>query len=269
MAFWRRLASQLTLGLFVVSILSGLMPVFVYHPSAAYESVQKLTFLLPYGLFFRQLHYVSSELFLVLLLIHIGLELGRRNTMIGRSSWLYAVLGTLAVILLMFSGFVLKGDQSGSAAAQVALHLMEETPWVDRLIPLLQDNELFYSKFFVWHILFLPLLLVLTIWKHIGYIGAKREFWIVGLGLSALGLVLTSMPPDIPPGESVTHLKGPWFFQGAENLLQLGLSAWQVNAIVAIPFGLLILYPFVKQHRLIVAGVVLWLVGYTFVSVWI
>ncbi len=265
-ATYRRIAAHLALGLLAVSVLSGLLPIFVYHPSAAYDSVQKLTFLIPYGAFFRQLHYFSSELFLVFLLGHVMLELGRRAVSTARASWLYAVAGLGIVVLLMFSGFILKGDQSGSAAAQVALHLMSQTPLLNRLVPLVKDTELFYSKFFVWHVIFLPLLLVWMTWKHIGKIQARREYWIVGLGMGVLLLLLMTMPEDIAPTATVEHLRGPWFFWGAENLLQLGLNSWQVTTIVAIPFGLLLLYPFVRKPFKMAMALALWVVGYTVVS---
>ncbi len=265
-ATYRRITAHLALGLLAISVLSGLLPVFVYHPSAAYDSVQKLTFLIPYGAFFRQLHYFSSELFLLVLLGHVALELGRRAVTIPRRSWMYATGGTVAVILLMFSGFILKGDQSGSAAAQVALHLLSQTPLLDRLVPLMKDTELFYSKFFVWHVIFLPLLLVWMTWKHIGKIQARREYWIVGLGLSVLLLLLMAMPEDIAPSAETSHLRGPWFFWGAENLLQLGLNSWQVTTIVLVPFGLLLLYPFVRKPLGITVALALWVIGYTVVS---
>lgn len=265
-ATYRRIVAHLSLGLLAVSLLSGLVVVFVYHPADAYGSVQKLTFLVPYGAFFRQLHYFSSELFLIFLLGHVMLELGRRAVATARASWLYAMAGLVIVVLLMFSGFILKGDQSGSAAAQVALHLMSQTPLLDRLVPLMKDTELFYSKFFVWHVIFLPLLLVWMTWKHIGKIQARREYWIVGLGLSVLLLLLMVMPEDIAPTATVKHLRGPWFFWGAENLLQLGLNSWQVTTIVVVPFGLLLLYPFVRKPLGITVALALWVIGYTVVS---
>jgi ubiquinol-cytochrome c reductase cytochrome b subunit len=262
--FW---TARIALGLFIVSLLSGLLPVFVYHASDPYGSVQTLTFLLPYGAFFRQLHYVSSELFLMVLVAHIVLELMRKRITITHASWLYSVLGAVAVVGLMFSGFVLKGDQGADAAAQVALHLMSETPLLDRLLPLVRDTEVFVHKFFIWHILFLPLLLALAIFKHIEQIVPERTYWVLGLGISVVGLLVWKMPVDIAPNEAVEHLKGPWFFQGAENLLQMGLAPWVVNGIVAVPFGLLVLYPFVTTRRWIGGALLLWLIAYTIVTV--
>ena len=266
MRTFRHITAQLALGLFAVSLLSGLLPVFVYHPSDPYASVQKLTFLVPWGSFFRQLHYFSSELFLLVLLLHIVLEISQRYPVPSRTSWLYSVLATLAVIGLMFTGFVLKGDQSADAAAQVALHLMEETPLLDRLVPLIKETEVFTWKFFVWHGFYLPFLLILGIWKHIGRITPRRVYWAMGLGLSALSLLLLPLPADIAPHETIDHLKGPWFFQGAENLLQLSLAPWLVNVVMFLPFALLFLYPFVRRTRWIGIALLLWLIGYTAVS---
>jgi len=260
------MTAQLALGLFVVSLLSGLLPVFVYHASDPWGSVQKLTFLIPWGDLFRQLHYFSSELFFLVLLAHIVLELVRGTPSISRMSWIYSVLGTAAVLGLMFTGFVLKGDQSADAAAQVALHLMGETPLLDRLLPLVRDTEVFVWKFFVWHGFFLPLLLVLGIWRHIGRIAPRREYWVVAIGLSLLVLLLIAMPEDIAPHEEIAHLKGPWFFWGAENLLQLSLSPWLVNLIVSLPFAMLLIYPFFQRKRWIGYALLIWFTGYTAVS---
>ncbi len=228
-----------------------------------------MIFLVPYGALFRSLHFWSSELFLVVLLAHIALEVAQGRMTLTRTAWLYSVLGAAAVIGLMFSGFVLKGDQRAVAAAQVALHLMHQTPLLDWLTALVRDTEVFVHKFFIWHILFLPLLLGWTIHGHIGRIAPDRLYWILGLGMSALGLLLWTMPADIAPGERVAHLKGPWFFQGAENLLQMGISAWTVSAIVVLPFGLLTFYPFAGHRvaRWMGAALLLWLSAYGIVSV--
>jgi ubiquinol-cytochrome c reductase cytochrome b subunit len=261
--------ARLSLGLFAVSLLSGLLPAFAYHVSDPFGSVQRMTFLIPYGAFFRQLHYFSSELFLIVLLAHIAFEVARGRTTLSLTAWLYSVLGAAAVIGLMFSGFVLKGDQRAVAAAQVALHLMHQTPLLDRLVPLVRDTEVFVHKFFIWHVLFLPLLLGGAIYGHIGRIAPGRPYWILGLGMGALGLLVCTMPVDIAPDETVEHLRGPWFFQGAENLLQMGVPSRIVNAIVALPFGLLALYPFAghRAPRWIGAALLLWLSAYGIVSV--
>jgi len=239
--------SFLTLALFFISLLSGLIIVFAYHPSSAFQSVQKINFLLPYGDFFRKLHYFSSELFTIFLLFHIILELIKKNISIPSSSWNYSVLGFGIIIILMFSGFVLKADLSANGAAQVAFSLIKDTPFLKNLLPLIQDNAIFYYKFFIWHILFLPLILGYAIYKHIDSLEIKIQYLSVAIGVSILALLFLKMPRDIIPGENIENLSSPWFFLGAENLLLKAWSPLFINLILVIPFILLVIHFYINE----------------------
>ena len=263
MARW---ISWLALALFVVSLFSGLVLLFGYHPSSAYESVQKLTYLIPYGAFFRQLHYFSSELFMGVLIGHIVLELMKQSISMRMTAWIYGIVGALVVVLLVFSGFVLKADQSANAAAQVAFTLMGDTPLLSVLQPLIQDTLSFYHKFFIWHIVLLPLLLGYGIYRHIKLLLPKLPYAVIATGMSVLALLLIPMPADIIPNEAVEHLQGPWFFWGAENLLQMGLDAWIVTLMMTAPFVLLLLIILSARSRILKLTLLLWLLAYTLVS---
>jgi len=262
-----KFVSFLTLGLFFVSMLSGLVVVFAYHPSAAYESVQKMSFLIPNGAFFRKLHYFSSELFFLLLLGHIAFELAKKRVKIADKSWIYSIVGFGVVVVLLFSGFVLKGDLSANGAAEVAFNLIKDTPVLNSILPLFRDNTVFYYKFFIWHILFLPLLLSFAIYRHIEALHVKVEYFSIALGLSILALMTLDIPLDINPTQKVATLLSPWFFQGAENLLLKSYTPLEVNLILFSPFVLLFSYIYTKQKLLIKALLVLWLIFYTYVSV--
>jgi len=262
-----RFVSFLTLGLFFVSFSSGLVIVFAYHPSTAFQSVQKINFLIPYGSFFRKLHYFSSELFTLLLLVHIAFELTKRKINITNTSWSYSVVGFGVVIVLMFSGFVLKGDLSANGAAEVAFNLIKDTPILSSILPLFKDNTLFYYKFFIWHILFLPLLLGYAIYRHTEALHVKVEYLSIALGISILALMAFSMPLDINLTQKTATLSSPWFFQGAENLLLKSWSPTGVNLMLFTPFVLLFTYTYTNQKILVKALLVLWLIFYTYISV--
>jgi ubiquinol-cytochrome c reductase cytochrome b subunit len=257
----------LTQALFVISMLSGIVVIFAYYPSDAYGSVQKLNYLIPFGSFFRQLHYFSSEAFIIVLLMHVGMELSKKEFKLPAISWNYSILALFAVFILMFTGFVLKADQSANAAAQVAFSLLKETPLLAHLLPLFQDTQLFYWKFFIWHILFLPLILTYAIYRHTKRIGVDIRYFAIGLGLAILLILILSMPPDIALEAEVDHLKGPWFFWGAENLLQRSLSALSVNAILLWPFILLVLFFYhAKRRPIYLYLLLLWILSYAFFS---
>ncbi len=262
-----RLVSYLTMGLFFISLLSGFIVAFAYHPSLAFQSVQKINFLIPYGLFFRKLHYFSSEAFTLFLLLHVVYELSKQRVKISSSSWNYSILALVLVIILMFSGFVLKADASGKAAAEVTFNLLKETPILSNFLALLKDSSIFYYKFFIWHILFLPIILLYAIYKHTNTLQTRIEFISTALGVTILTLLIFSMPKDIVLGVDVKHLSSPWFFLGAENLLAKSWSPLSVNLFLATPFLFLILYFYTKHKNIIKVLLALWLIVYILISI--
>ncbi|MEA1915664.1 MAG: cytochrome b N-terminal domain-containing protein [Campylobacterota bacterium] len=257
----------LTQAFFAVSMISGIIIVFAYYPSNAYDSVQKLNYIIPFGAFFRQLHYFSSEVFLVILLIHIGIELYKKEIKISATSWNYSILAAFVVVILMFTGFVLKADQSANAAAQVAFALIKETPLLDNFLVLFQDKEVFYWKFFIWHIVFLPLILAFGVYKHVKKISVDVRYFTIALAFTMLLSLFVSMPLDIALDLDVDHVLGPWFFWGAENLLQLSWSSLSVNLLLCIPFLLLYIFPKVKNTKTVIFLLILWMLFYAYFSI--
>ena len=256
----------ITQSLFIVSFFSGFIVVFAYHPSLAYDSVQKIEYILPYGLFFRELHYFSSEAFVVSLLLHIVIEVSKKEIKISFNSWFYSILAFFITLILMFTGFVLKGDQSANSAAQIAFSLIKETPFLDNFLMLFKDTTLFYWKFFIWHIVFLPSIILFAIFKHVKKITTKIEYLVISLGISLLISLILNMPEDIALEKQVLHLKGPWFFWGAENLLELDLSAMSINLTLLLPFVLLMLLYKRESQKAVKILLIFWTILYAYFS---
>lgn len=267
MNFLNKRIAWLTQAFFVLSMISGAIIVFAYYPSNAYDSVQKINYIIPFGSFFRELHYFSSEVFLVVLILHIAMELYKKDIKISFSSWNYATFATLAVFILMFTGFVLKADQSANAAAQVAFSLISDTPVLDNLLPLFKDTQVFYWKFFIWHIIFLPLFLTFVIYKHVKRISADKENFTIAIGATLLLALIISMPVDVPLEENVKLLKGPWFFWGAENLLQIGINSIGVNIILLMPFIFLLFIYITDYKKSFKFLLLLWVLIYAYFSI--
>lgn len=244
------ITSWICLALFNVSMLSGLILAFMYKPFNAYESVQTITYLVPFGDIFRQIHYFSSQLFVAFLILHIIFELLKLKIKISQSSWNYSIMATLVLFFLMFTGYVLKADLNGLSAGQVALSLIEQTPVLEWFLPLFEDSSTFVWKFYIWHILFLPLLLGFGIYKHIDKL--KTKYFIIGLGITVLTMIVFTMPKDLDINLTLVHVTGPWFFKGAENLLVKGVPTLLVDFVIAIPFILLVLYFYFEKYRKII-----------------
>ena len=258
--------SWLTQALFIISMISGIIIVFAYYPSNAYDSIQKINYIIPFGAFFRELHYFSSEAFAIILIIHIVVELYKKNIKISLSSWNYAIIATTVIFILLFTGFVLKADQSANAAAQVAFSLISETPFLDNFLPLFKDTQVFYWKFFIWHIIFLPLLLTYAIHKHVKKITVDIKYFTIAVAVTLLLASIISMPIDITLELKVEHILGPWFFWGAENLLQLGFSSSSINLILLMPFVFLLLVYVTKYKKFFKILLFAWLLIYTYFS---
>ncbi len=264
-----KIISFVTLGLFFVAILSGFVILFAYHPSKAFESVQKIEFLIPFGLFFRRMHYFSSEALTFFVLFHVATELSKKKIKkrVDSFSWNYAVIGFILIIILMFSGFVLKGDLSGNAAAQVAFTLIKDNSISKPFLPLFQDNMVFYYKFYIWHILFLPLFLAYAIYKHIKFFHIKALYFSIAMGISIMLMMIFTMPKDIPLTVNVKKLDGPWFFQGVANLLLKSFSPLFIYFVLFIPIFLLVLYYYTKQKSIVKILLLIWFLIYSYISV--
>ena len=204
------------------------------------------------------------------MLIHIAVEIYQKENKkreISFTSWNYAIFATITVFLLMFTGFVLKADQSANAAAQVAFSLIKDTPLLDNFLPLFKDTLTFYGKFFIWHIIFLPLFLSFAVYKHVNKISVNIRYFTIALAVTMLFTLIISTPIDIPLDINVEHIKGPWFFWGAETLLQLGFNSISVNIILSMPFIFLILIYFSNKKSIFKILLLLWVLIYAYFSI--
>jgi len=261
------ITSWLTQAFFVLAILSGIPLLFFYHTQKAYDSVQIITYLIPNGNFIRKFHYFSSEALLIFALIHTTQQLFRKQIRISHSSWNYAVAALIFTILLLFGGFVLKADLAGHSAGIIAIgmiHHLGAFSFLSRFIE--SSRHYFYWKFFLWHAILLPALLIAAVHLHIKRIDAPSEFVAIAAGITVISIFLLSFPADIAPYLNYTHIKGPWFFNGIEELLNISFPVYAILIQMIIPFLLLILYWRVKHKTVISALFFLWLIYYAAIS---
>lgn len=256
--------SWLCVALFIISMLSGVVVAFVYKPSLGFESVQMLTYIVPYGKLFRELHYFSSEAFFVFTILHLVIEMLRSRMKITTSSWNYSIFAFFLIFALMFTGYVLKSDLSGYSAAQVAISLIKQTPILSDFVVFIEDKSMFFWKFYIWHILFLPLLLAYGTYKHINTLYTK--YWLSGLGIAFLCMLVFTMPLDISYDLDIQRLHGPWFFWGAEGMLLLGIPVLVVDLFFVLFFALITSFYFLKQRKTILFLLLIWVGIYAYFS---
>ncbi len=255
-------------ALFIVALVSGIPLVFAYHPQHAFESVQKITYIIPFGLFFRKLHYFSSELLLIFVIFHVIVELFfSYNKPKAKPDYLFGGLAFVVIVFLMFSGYVLKADQNGQSAALVAQNMIGDNVFLKYLNIFLVDSFSFYWKYFLWHIFFLPFLFFLVIFYHAKKVLPKVGFVSIALAISIISMLFLKMPKDIPFNLTPKHLTGPWFFEGVENMLKMNVNVDVAILLGFFPFVALMFYKNETRFKTVINTLlILWVVFYVTIS---
>lgn len=156
-----------------VLVLTGMMMTLTYTPSpdGAYESVQYITKEQPLGWFIRALHYWSAGFMVVMVLWHVlrqvlvaGYKFPREGT------WLIGVVLFFAILVMSFTGYVLRWDERAIYALKVALHMFSRVPFIgEELVIFVQGGvepgATSLTRTYAVHVIFVPaLMLGATVW---------------------------------------------------------------------------------------------------------
>ncbi|MCD6305895.1 MAG: cytochrome b N-terminal domain-containing protein [Deltaproteobacteria bacterium] len=215
---------RLGLSALIFCIGSGVILAFYYRPTGnVFRTVEEITTLVPYGWFFRQLHYGTGQAFVILMFLHTMDHLVRRRYRIYPfREWVTLVLSLALCFHTLFTGFILKGDQEGIFAGRIFLNIIETLPVAGRPIGRLfiAPGEGFFFLPYLYHCLFLPILIIYLMRGHIReWLPDPKFILSAGIGLSLYALFVKP-GLDIPPEASVPSVSGPWFFQAIQTLLK-------------------------------------------------
>lgn len=224
--FWTRVSlalPRLCLAALLLCLGSGLVLVLQYQPFGdVFASVERLTSRAPYGFFFRGLHDVSGQVFVILALAH-GLEHALRHGELRMpgGEWRRLVLALALCLLVLFTGFVLKADQEGRFAGVIMQQLLQRIPLVGEQAAALfiGQGPAFYYPVWLWHCWLLPLLGAWLLWRHISTWLPAQAYMLWGAGILGVYALLAPLDLAVPPGAQVETVLGPWFFLGLQELL--------------------------------------------------
>ncbi|MDH4007703.1 MAG: cytochrome b N-terminal domain-containing protein [Desulfuromonadales bacterium] len=269
--------------------LTGILLLLVYQPSIdhAYESILILTRDVSFGLWVRNIHHWSANLFVIIAVLHL-----LRVVLTGafgpgrRLNW---VIGLFLLFLLLssnFTGYLLPWDQLAYWAVTICTSMLGYIPFCGQWL-----QELFrggaeigpatLANFFVLHVAFIPsTLFILLLWhfwlvrRAGGLVQVERndsaEIPVqrvpttpnlivreaaVGLALVAFVLVMSilwnaPLLEQANPGMSPNPAKAPWYFLGFQELL---LHLHPVFAVFVWPLlgaAPLMLVPFWRESAL-------------------
>ena len=164
----------LTLGTFLILVITGILLMLYYHPSVpqAYADVKDLKYVVSSGLLLRNLHRWSAHAMVFLAFAHMFRVFYRgayRPPL--EFNWVVGVILLLFTLLLSYTGYLLPWDQLAFWAITVGTNISAAVPLVGNKFHFLmlggnQVNANALLRFYVLHCVILPLAAVLFLVVH-------------------------------------------------------------------------------------------------------
>jgi ubiquinol-cytochrome c reductase cytochrome b subunit len=256
-----------TLIAFYISLLSGIIVGLQYDYVNPFYSTTAIDLLAPYGRFFRSLHFFSSQFFFFFCCFHL-LAIYEKTSNYSKMEWARLIGSFPLILLLLFTGYVLRGDNTGSSAGVIAESIMLAIPVLgpplNDLLFSLSDSGL--RKVYIHHVIALDLLLLIFAWNHLRTYRINVRDYLPLIAAILVFSVFISAPFE-PDRLGISYISGPWFFLGLQELLRY-LPPLIAGVITPLLFliALFSAHPANKHFRLIIIMIGLSLCGYAVLS---
>ena len=266
-----------------LSVISGLVLALQFDQAEPFYSTTTLELVVPFGVFWRSLHYFSSQIFFLLLIVHlVAILIERRSgkeTQPGRETssipskddrWLKLVLSLPVSILLLFTGYILRGDSTGESAGIIAENIILSIPilgsWLNSFLFNISGSGM--KVVYANHLVGMGVLWGYLVWDHLRkYRVSWRDNGLTVILTLAISLLIKAPLETFTPGEF--HVSGPWFFVGLQELLRFIQPFWA--GIVFPSLGLALLYLVVKDEDCksgpVLKGGLAWFTIYTIATI--
>ncbi len=203
-----------------ISVLSGILVAFQYDPATPLYSAGSLDLLVPFGDYFRSLHFYSSQLFFLLTLVHLWAIFECADNY-SRAQWIRLTATLPVALLLLFTGYVLRADSTGASAGLIAENIINAIPGIGHSL-----NDLLFSitddgmkRVYVNHVIGFGVVWGILAWEHLRkYRTSFRNHTLLTAIILLCCLLVTA--PFEPEKLGVFHINGPWFFLGLQELLR-------------------------------------------------
>jgi cytochrome b6 len=164
----------LTLGTFLILVVTGIFLMLYYHPSVpqAYADTKDLQFVVSSGLFLRNLHRWSAHAMVFLVFAHMFKVFYRGAYRPPREfNWVIGVILLLITLLLSYTGYLLPWDQLAFWAITVGSNIASAVPVFGNNVHFLMlggnlVNANALLRFYVLHCMILPLVAIMFIAIH-------------------------------------------------------------------------------------------------------
>jgi ubiquinol-cytochrome c reductase cytochrome b subunit len=172
--FWYYFGS-LAILMLVLQIVTGIFLTMHYKPDAelAFASVEYIMRDVPWGWLMRYLHAVGASMFFIVVYLHMfraliyGSYRGPRELI-----WIFGMVIFIALMAEAFMGYLLPWGNMSFWGAQVIISLFGAIPYVgDGLVEWLRGDfvisDATLNRFFAFHVIAVPLVLVILVFLHI------------------------------------------------------------------------------------------------------
>ncbi len=251
-----------------ISVLSGVVIGLQYSSAEPFYSTATIELIVPYGSFWRALHYYSSQAFFLLLLVHLVAILWKNDYSFSRTAWIRLSASVPVALLLLFTGYVLRGDATGEAAGAIAEHITLSMGGIGNpLNSILFDiSAAGVKKVYTNHLVGLMVLGGFCVWPHLRrYTALWRNHIPLTLGLLIISVVMTT--PMEPDRVGLLHIAGPWFFLGLQELLRYMPPFWAGVVVPMTIVAALLLLPMApNKQRGGLLFIALWIIAYCILS---
>ncbi|MDW7773433.1 MAG: cytochrome b N-terminal domain-containing protein [Desulfobulbaceae bacterium] len=252
-----------------ISIISGIIIALQYTPAEPFYSTTAIELIIPYGSFWRAMHYYSSQAFLFLLTCHFIAVVWDNTHLYERGRWVRLTMSLPVTLLLLFTGYVLRDDATGEAAGLIAENIILSIPvagvWLNDFFLAVTTSGL--KRVYAHHLAGLMVIGAYCVWPHLKRYSTR---WRLHLPLICLVLLLSVLlaTPMEPYRFGLLHIAGPWFFLGLQELLRYIHPFWAGIAFPLIPVLALLYLPHEEgKRRSMYLGLTgLWLVIYGILS---
>ncbi len=116
----------ISIALFAVLAFTGILEMFLYVPTPekANESVKLIAYVAPYGWLLRNMHYWAGQAMVVAVTLHLVRVVLTGGYKGRRSNWLIGIGLLVLVLLIDFTGYVLRWDERAIWALTVGTNLL-------------------------------------------------------------------------------------------------------------------------------------------------
>lgn len=280
---------------FFIEVITGIILMIFYAPTPerAYGDMLNILSNVPYGNFMREMHRLGAELMVIAVALHmLRVYLTGSYKHPRQFTWLTGVILLLCTLLLSFSGYLLPWDQLAYWAVTIGTSMADKAPVGGAEVNLLLRGAPDIGaggllRFYLLHVLFVPLLTILFISVHYYKVSRehsislpavveegemdeeKRRFAkervdllpelltheafisVLVTALMIIGVVVWFNAPlehQADPFVTPLDTKAPWYFLWIQGMLKLGDPTTMGVVLPTLIFALLFAVPYIDRN---------------------